>query len=227
MLCISWCLFVFPPQVIFRSRDIGACPVTTDCILAISWCENNNNSRQLVCGGEWWAAVSFFFVRVLDDGVFFCFFSGRGRSGVKTYSNDFERGGSPYFFWRRCQNQKLEFARKHVYWRHFFAMFRILGVWRTGIFGETSVTVGSFCFVLFFFLRLLSLWFWESSCVSRTTKWFWEEPFEKKGRMTSRPIVRHGHLLSSAICHPHSAVVMCRLSFNVWSLKKTIPPRKE
>ena len=51
-----------------------------------------------MCGGEWWAAVSFFFVRVLDDGVFFCFFSGRGRSGVKTYSNDFERGGSPYFF---------------------------------------------------------------------------------------------------------------------------------
>ena len=39
-----------------------------------------------MCGGEWWAAVSFFFVRVLDDGVFFCFFSGRGRSGVAATS---------------------------------------------------------------------------------------------------------------------------------------------
>ena len=32
----------FPPEVIFRSRVIGACPVTTDCIVAISECENNN-----------------------------------------------------------------------------------------------------------------------------------------------------------------------------------------
>ena len=29
-------VFVFPPEVIFRSRVIGACPVTTDCIVAMS-----------------------------------------------------------------------------------------------------------------------------------------------------------------------------------------------
>ena len=27
------CFFVFPPEVIFRSRVVGACPVTTDCIV--------------------------------------------------------------------------------------------------------------------------------------------------------------------------------------------------
>ena len=48
-----------------------------------------------MCGGEWWAAVSFFFVRVLDDGVFFCFFSGRGRSGVNAAAIS---KAVPYFF---------------------------------------------------------------------------------------------------------------------------------
>ena len=33
-------LFVFPPEVIFRSRGIEACPVTTDCIVTMSKCEN-------------------------------------------------------------------------------------------------------------------------------------------------------------------------------------------
>ena len=36
----------FPPEVIFRSRVIGACPVTTDCIAAMSLCENNNNNTH-------------------------------------------------------------------------------------------------------------------------------------------------------------------------------------
>ena len=31
----------FTPEVIFHSRVIGACPVTTDCIVAMSWCEIN------------------------------------------------------------------------------------------------------------------------------------------------------------------------------------------
>ena len=41
-ICFSCCvyyllfLFCFPPEVIFRSRVIGACPVTTDCIVAMS-----------------------------------------------------------------------------------------------------------------------------------------------------------------------------------------------
>ena len=35
-------LFVFPPEVIFRTGVIGACPVTTDCIVTMSSCENNN-----------------------------------------------------------------------------------------------------------------------------------------------------------------------------------------
>ena len=34
MACIIFCfLFIFPPEVIFRSRVIWACPVTTDCIV--------------------------------------------------------------------------------------------------------------------------------------------------------------------------------------------------
>ena len=39
----------FPPVVIFRSRNIGAlCPVTKDCIVAMSKCENNNNYCTLL-----------------------------------------------------------------------------------------------------------------------------------------------------------------------------------
>ena len=34
----------FPPEVIFRSRVMGACLVDTDCIVAMSKCENNNNN---------------------------------------------------------------------------------------------------------------------------------------------------------------------------------------
>ena len=36
--------FCFPPELIVRSRFVGACPVTTDCIVAISSCENNNGN---------------------------------------------------------------------------------------------------------------------------------------------------------------------------------------
>ena len=35
LLCIIFCFICVPPEVIFRSRVIGACPVTTDCIVAI------------------------------------------------------------------------------------------------------------------------------------------------------------------------------------------------
>ena len=36
-LCVLSSVFIcFPPEVIFRSRVIGACPVTTDCIVAMS-----------------------------------------------------------------------------------------------------------------------------------------------------------------------------------------------
>ena len=38
----SWRI-CFPPEVVFRSWVIGACPVTTDCIVAMSSWENNNN----------------------------------------------------------------------------------------------------------------------------------------------------------------------------------------
>ena len=35
-LCVLSSVFIcFPPEVIFRSRVIGACPVTTDCIVAM------------------------------------------------------------------------------------------------------------------------------------------------------------------------------------------------
>ena len=36
LLCVLFCvfLFVFPPEVVFRSRVVGACPVSTDCIVA-------------------------------------------------------------------------------------------------------------------------------------------------------------------------------------------------
>ena len=33
---LSSAIICFPPEVIFRSRVIGACPVTTDCIVAMS-----------------------------------------------------------------------------------------------------------------------------------------------------------------------------------------------
>ena len=47
-ICFSYCVYFFcftffHPEVIFHSRVIGACPVITDCILAMSKCENNNN----------------------------------------------------------------------------------------------------------------------------------------------------------------------------------------
>ena len=41
-ICFSYCVYYllfficFPSEVIFRSRVIGACPVTTDCIVAMS-----------------------------------------------------------------------------------------------------------------------------------------------------------------------------------------------
>ena len=47
LLCVLSSVFIcFPPhEAIFRSTAvIGACPVTTDCIVAISSCENNNNT---------------------------------------------------------------------------------------------------------------------------------------------------------------------------------------
>ena len=38
LLCVLSSVFIrFPPEAIFRSRNfIGACPVTTDCIVAMS-----------------------------------------------------------------------------------------------------------------------------------------------------------------------------------------------
>ena len=35
-------IFCFPPGVISHSRVIGACPATTEYIVAISECENNS-----------------------------------------------------------------------------------------------------------------------------------------------------------------------------------------
>ena len=44
LLCVLSSAFIcFPPEVTFRSRVIGACSVTTDCIVAMSECENNNS----------------------------------------------------------------------------------------------------------------------------------------------------------------------------------------
>ena len=44
LLCVLCSVLIcFPPEVIFRSRVIGACPVTTDCIVAMTQCENKNN----------------------------------------------------------------------------------------------------------------------------------------------------------------------------------------
>ena len=37
LLCVRPSAFIcFPPEVIFRSRVVGACPVTTDCMVAMS-----------------------------------------------------------------------------------------------------------------------------------------------------------------------------------------------
>ena len=42
-LCLfSPALMCFPPEVIFHSRVLGACPVATDCIVAMSQCETNS-----------------------------------------------------------------------------------------------------------------------------------------------------------------------------------------
>ena len=44
--CVISSVFIcFPPEVISRSRVFGACPVTADCIVAMSSCENNNNKQ--------------------------------------------------------------------------------------------------------------------------------------------------------------------------------------
>ena len=56
-ICFSCCAYYllfstfFPPEVIFRSRVIGACPVTTDFIVAgyvMRKCENNNNLIRFI-----------------------------------------------------------------------------------------------------------------------------------------------------------------------------------
>ena len=56
IVCTSYYLMFFirfPPELIFRSTTavIGACPVTTDCIVAMSKCENNNHIQNwfLMC----------------------------------------------------------------------------------------------------------------------------------------------------------------------------------
>ena len=36
LLCVLSSVFCFPPEVICHSRVIGACPVTTDCIVAMT-----------------------------------------------------------------------------------------------------------------------------------------------------------------------------------------------
>ena len=47
LLCVLSSVFIcFPPEIILHSRVIGACPVTTDCIVAMTSCENNNNNRR-------------------------------------------------------------------------------------------------------------------------------------------------------------------------------------
>ena len=40
------CLCLFSLWLIFRSRVIGACLVTTDCIVRVSSCVNNSNSNN-------------------------------------------------------------------------------------------------------------------------------------------------------------------------------------
>ena len=41
----------FPPEVVFHSRVVGACPVTTDCFVAMSYCENNDNNNNSTAEG--------------------------------------------------------------------------------------------------------------------------------------------------------------------------------
>ena len=38
LLCMNiiFCFICLPPEVLFRSRVIGACPVTTECVVAMS-----------------------------------------------------------------------------------------------------------------------------------------------------------------------------------------------
>ena len=46
LLCVLSFVFIcVPPEVIFHSRVIGACPVTTDCVVAMGQCENNVNNN--------------------------------------------------------------------------------------------------------------------------------------------------------------------------------------
>ena len=46
--CVYYLLFFicFSPEVIFRSRVIGTCPVTTDCVVGISRCEKQQQQLQ-------------------------------------------------------------------------------------------------------------------------------------------------------------------------------------
>ena len=53
LLCVLPSVFIcFPPEVIFRSRVIGACHVTMDCIVAMSYGENNNNNYPVTLPGR-------------------------------------------------------------------------------------------------------------------------------------------------------------------------------
>ena len=52
LLHVSSCVFIcFPPEVIFRSRVIGACPMTTDCIVATVWV-NVRTTRDISAHGH-------------------------------------------------------------------------------------------------------------------------------------------------------------------------------
>ena len=63
-ICFSFCVFhllsfsiCFTAEVIFRSRVIGACLVTTDCIVAMSYCQNNNNNNWKLIDNDFLPAV--------------------------------------------------------------------------------------------------------------------------------------------------------------------------
>ena len=45
-VCYLLILSVFFLGVIFRSRVIGACPVTTDCIVSMSWCRKTTTEKE-------------------------------------------------------------------------------------------------------------------------------------------------------------------------------------
>ena len=70
LLCVlsSVFIFVFPPGVIFRSRVIGACPVTTDCIVAMSSCEHNNRIFR-----SYFLGTLLVCVRACDRGTYIVF----------------------------------------------------------------------------------------------------------------------------------------------------------